>query len=95
METLEEFAKKQSKEDTKELIENNKEGCDIINPSYEDVCNAELYGIELGAKWQQERMYSDVELAKAYDLGVEQGVKRGVYERAICDWDEIKNQFKK
>ena len=44
----------------------------------------------------QERSYNEEDLAKAYDLGVEQSIKRaGVYSRAICDWDELKEQFKK
>jgi hypothetical protein len=49
-----------------------------------------------GAKWQEKRMYSEEELERAYDLGVEQCIKRGcVYVRAMTDWDDIKEQFKK
>jgi cytosine/adenosine deaminase-related metal-dependent hydrolase len=53
-------------------------------------------GFVEGAKWQEKRMYSEEELERAYDLGVEQCIKRGcVYVRAMNDWDDIKEQFKK
>lgn len=53
-------------------------------------------GFRLGVKWQEQRTYTEEDLAKAYDLGVEQCAKRGgVYSRAITDWDELKEQFKK
>jgi hypothetical protein len=44
---------------------------------------------------QAERMYSEEDLAKAYDLGVKQAIKRGIESRAWADWDDIKEQFKK
>jgi cytosine/adenosine deaminase-related metal-dependent hydrolase len=56
----------------------------------------EKTGFIKGAKWQEKRMYSEEELERAYDLGVEQCIKRGcVYVRAMNDWDDIKQQFKK
>jgi hypothetical protein len=39
-------------------------------------------------------MYSEEDLKNAYDLGVDQCWKRGVYTRALTDWDDIKEQFK-
>jgi hypothetical protein len=47
-------------------------------------------------KEQDKDNYSEEDLQKAFDMGVEQCVKRGgVYSRAITDWNEIKEQFKK
>jgi hypothetical protein len=54
-----------------------------------------MKAIEFGAKWQAERMYTLQYLEKAYDLGVQAMNERGVYSRAMCDWDEVKQQFKK
>jgi hypothetical protein len=64
---------------------------------YQDQENAIKYSILSGAKWQQEQdknKYSEEDLKNAYDLGVDQCWKRGVYARALTDWDDIKEQFK-
>jgi len=57
--------------------------------------NTSLLDFTKGAKWQAERMYTLQDLEKAYDLGVQAMNERGVYSRAMCDWDEVKQQFKK
>jgi hypothetical protein len=54
-----------------------------------------MKAIEFGANYQAERMYTLQDLEKAYDLGVQAMNERGVYSRAMCDWDEVKQQFKK
>jgi hypothetical protein len=90
-ETLEEFAKREAKIDTKELIQNNTEEAHTKPPTYEDVCDAEEYGIKLGAKWQQEqdkKMYSEEEVK---DLILKfNNDKPGIYDAS--EWFE---QFKK
>jgi hypothetical protein len=51
--------------------------------------------IDMAKRRQAERMYTLQDLEKAYDLGVQAMNERGVYSRAMCDWDEVKQQFKK
>jgi hypothetical protein len=70
------------------------------NPYLEEVGGIDIKSAMIKlANWQKEqdkKMYSEEDLQKAFDCGVEQCVKRGgVYSRAITDWDEIKKQFKK
>ena len=48
-----------------------------------------------GAKWQQERMYSEEDMRKAYDQGIDDSFDIGFSNKDDANFNEFIEQFKK
>jgi hypothetical protein len=48
-----------------------------------------------GAKWQQERMYSEENMRKAYDQGIDDSFDIGFSDKDDANFNEFIEQFKK
>ena len=87
---LEELKQETLEEAAKDFIENTMKFSFASNDT-KTQANRMLKCVEFGAKWQQERMYSEEEVRKAIDYGAELGLKGDIGNS--FQWKDKQNKW--